>query len=194
MGTVEKKVKEKAKKEKIQKIILGSIKVGGLISVALVAPNILKSLETLGIISLDDGRKNTRINRSLKALLKNKEVKFVVKNNKKYLILTRAGELKLKKWALQDFIIIKPKKWDKKWRIIAFDISEKRKKERDLIRLTLSRIGFIKLQNSVWVYPYDCEEFITLLKTDFQLGKTLLYIVADEIEWDKPLRSHFDLK
>ena len=163
-------------------------------SVALVAPNILKSLETLKILRLDDGRTNTRINRSLKTLVINKEVKFIQKNNRKYLTLTDAGEQKLKKWALQDFRIKKPRKWDKKWRIIAFDISEKRKKERNLIRFTLSRIGFVKLQNSVWLYPYDCEEFITLLKTDFQLGKTLLYIVADEIEGDKLLLKHFDLK
>ena len=74
-----------------------------------------------------------------------------------------------------------------------FDIKEKRKSTRDKIRHNLFKIGFIRLQDSVWVYPYDCEDFINLMKADFKIGKDLLYVVADKIENDKFLAQHFKL-
>jgi CRISPR-associated endonuclease Cas2 len=76
---------------------------------------------------------------------------------------------------------------------LIFDIKEERKGMRDKIRRTLNTIGFIRLQDSVWVYPYDCEDLIMLLKADFKIGKDLVYIIADSIENDKDLRLAFNL-
>ena len=70
---------------------------------------------------------------------------------------------------------------------------EKRRKTRDRLREIMERTGFVRLQDSVWVYPYDCEDLITLLKTDFKVGKDVLYVIADRIEFDKPLRILFGL-
>ena len=49
------------------------------------------------------------------------------------------------------------------------------------------------MQDSVWVYPYDCEDILTLLKTDLGVGKYILYLIVDELENDKHLREFFDL-
>ncbi|OHA27357.1 MAG: CRISPR-associated endonuclease Cas2 [Candidatus Taylorbacteria bacterium RIFCSPHIGHO2_02_FULL_46_13] len=87
-----------------------------------------------------------------------------------------------------------PRKWDKKWRILIFDIREERKTLREKVRRTLVAIGFRRLQDSVWVCPYDCEDFVALLKADFKIGKDLLYIIADEIENDTFLRKEFQLE
>jgi len=86
-----------------------------------------------------------------------------------------------------------PKHWDKKWRIVIFDIPEKRKAKRHILRDSLIKIGFIKLQQSVWIYPYDCEELVVLLKADFQLGKEALYLIVDTLENDSSLKMHFHL-
>jgi DNA-binding transcriptional regulator PaaX len=104
--------------------------------------------------------------------------------------LTKKGERELEK--IGD-VITKPKKWDGKWRILIFDITETKKSTRDNIRRTLINIGFIKLQNSVWVFPYDCEDLITLLKVDLMVGKEMLYIIADKIENDSILKGRFGL-
>ncbi|MBI5470465.1 CRISPR-associated endonuclease Cas2 [Candidatus Kaiserbacteria bacterium] len=87
----------------------------------------------------------------------------------------------------------RPRRWDRRWRIIIFDIPEKKKNVRDRVRALVQRLGFFRLQHSVWVYPYDCEEIITLLKSDLKLGSQLLYMIVDAIEYDKPIREHFDL-
>jgi len=88
----------------------------------------------------------------------------------------------------------KPKRWDRKWRVVIFDIGEKQRRIRDQLRITLNKIGFVKLQKSVWVYPYDCEDFMMLLKANFELGRNLLYLVVDEIEDDQWLKKIFGFK
>ena len=88
----------------------------------------------------------------------------------------------------------KPAEWDKKYRILIFDIWEKRKRTRDALRDFLARLGFVRLQDSVWVYPYECEEIAALLKSRFRVGNGLLYIVAESIENDRWLRKAFDLE
>ena len=59
--------------------------------------------------------------------------------------------------------------------------------------MLFKQAGIRRLQDSVWVYPYDCEDIITLLKTDFGVGKYLLYMIVDELENDKHLREDFGL-
>lgn len=87
----------------------------------------------------------------------------------------------------------KPQRWDGKWRVVIFDVWERRRSVRDKLRGMLQKTGFIKIQNSVWVYPYDCEELFVFLRADLRLGRGVVYIVAEEIEHDEKLRSHFRL-
>ena len=110
-----------------------------------------------------------------------------------FLRLTPAGEKKLRLLELDNFEIPKPKRWDKRWRVVIFDIKEARRGTRDKLRFSLSRLGFIKLQHSVWISPYDCEDFIIVLKAEFKIGKDVLYVIADHIENDQHLLRHFGL-
>ena len=77
--------------------------------------------------------------------------------------------------------------------MLIFDIPEKRKPLREKIRSTLLSIGFLRLQDSVWIYPYQCEDLVNLLKADFKVGKDLLYLIVDSIENDKFFRKSFGL-
>ena len=113
--------------------------------------------------------------------------------NKGLLKLTPKGEAKLRQLELHEYKIKKPKQWDKKGRVLIFDIREERRPLRDKIRRTLITIGFVRLQDSVWVYPHDCEDLITLLKADFKIGKDVLYMIVDTIENDVWLKKHFSI-
>ena len=85
------------------------------------------------------------------------------------------------------------RRWDGKWRIVIFDIWEKRRVKRDALRRILKRNGFSRLQSSVWVTPYDCEEMISFVRAEHTLGRSLVYIIADEIENDGALRVCYKL-
>ena len=110
-----------------------------------------------------------------------------------FLRLTSKGEMELKSLEMKDWKNMRPKKWDGRWRVLIFDIPEKRKPLREKVRNTLLSIGFMRLQDSVWLYPYDCEDFINLLKADFKIGKDLLYLIVESIENDKSFRKKFSI-
>ncbi len=188
MGKLEKELKTKTRNTKIQKTILQVVATVGVLSVALLAPNALQ------MFKLFDQRKNRNfrqtINNSRRRLIK----AGYLEQSGGLLRLTSRGERRIKEWERQDYKLPAPSRWDKKWRMLIFDIPEKRKLLRDKVRLTLHSIGFMRLQDSVWVYPYDCEEFITLLKAEFKIGKDLLYLIVDKIEYDRPLLSYFGLE
>jgi DNA-binding transcriptional regulator PaaX len=193
MGVIEKEIRKRERVGKTQKIILGAIAVAGIMTVAILAPNVLQAF---GMVSKAIGRsKKYEIRSSLSRLAKRGLIEFG-KNKKGNTVvkLTPKGEKILRITGINGYKVKKPKKWDGKWRVITFDIREQRKSTRDKIRRTLQTIGFYQLHKSVWVYPYDCEDLIMLLKADFKIGKDLLYLVAWKIEYEKPLLDHFKLK
>lgn len=77
----------------------------------------------------------------------------VIKGGETYLRLTPGGRKKItREFSLS---LWQKKKWDKKWRIIIFDIEEINRKTRDRLRRKLRELGFGMLQQSVWITPYD---------------------------------------
>lgn len=188
MGKLEQESLRRSKKGEVEKVILKTIAAVGVLSVAVLAPNALKML---GLKKVSEwGRKKEGIKAARKRLVDKGLLAY--KNN--YLELTKKGEAKLRQLELHDFKYKKSQKWDGKWRILIFDIPEDNRQLRDKIRTTLQLIGFTKLQQSVWVYPFDCEDLITLLKADFRVGRDLLYLIVDSIENDGWLKNHFNLK
>ncbi len=173
---------------KYKSLILKIVATSALITVAMIAPNALQ------LLKISDRRKqqqsNYKLNNSLYSLLKNGHIKFVEnKSGKKYLSLTPRGRLEFLKYQKVSFM--KPKIWDKHWRVVIFDIPEQKRRLRDIVRFHLKKIGFIQLQKSVWVFPYDCEEIILLLKTNFKFGKEVLYMKVQLIENDRAIRQHY---
>ncbi len=188
MDILEESSAKRTHRDNIRKAILQSVATAGLLSVAILAPNALQMLKLFGW--KPHKRYREVIARSRDRLI---EHNLLVRNEKGFLSLTSKGEAKLRELERREYKLPRPKRWDKKWRVLIFDIPEKRKYLREKIRLTLRAIGFNQLQKSVWVYPYDCEDLIALLKADFKVGKDLLYLVVDEIENDKKLLNLFEL-
>lgn len=84
-------------------------------------------------------------------------------------------------------------KWDSTWRVVIFDVPEAKFKIRNELRKAMVMYGFKKLQQSVWVYPYPCDEFISLIKEYLGVSNDVLYMKVGYIENDKHLRKEFSL-
>jgi len=116
------------------------------------------------------------------------------RNHQIYIRLTEEGKKKAGWLQIDSLEIKRPKKWDRKWRIVVFDISQLKKLHREAFRGKLKELGFYKLQKSVWVYPFDCSAEIELLRNFFGLSeKELRLIVAENIGDDRELRKFFNL-
>ena len=187
MGEIEEKSRRKGNREHLQKLILETVADVGMLSIALMVPNVAKAMYKLGLVP--KRRQREYIGSSANKLVKRGLLFY---DGKRY-CMTPRGEDLLRHWQFTDFKLEKPKKWDRKWRVIIFDIPEKKRKIRDQIRVLFKTAGFYLLQDSVWVYPYDCEDVLTLLKSDLGVGKNILYLIVEEIENDRHLREFFDL-
>lgn len=187
MGNIERAHKNRRKKNAVRNIILGTIKTVGLVGLAVAVPNVLQHMEKLGLKM--SPRQSDLIKRATQRMVKqgllvwvNSKLQLTEKGRRTYLLQQNESSNNQRKH-----------KWDTKWRVVIFDIPERRRVTRSKVRLAIQQFGFVRLQNSVWIYPYDCEELIVMLKADAKIGKALLYMIVDVLENDASLRSHFKL-
>jgi len=100
---------------------------------------------------------------------------------------------KLKKWHNKDETKKDLPKWDKKWRIVIFDIPEKKRIARDHLRLYLKGLGFRMLQNSNWICPYgDFDEIQGFIKEE-RIEKYVILIVSNKISNELLYKTKFKL-
>lgn len=87
-----------------------------------------------------------------------------------------------------------PKKWDHQWRVIIFDIPETLKKWREYLRQDLKRLGFVALQESVYITPYPVTEELDEILKEWNLRKYFRYLTVGEIDGEKELKNQFNIK
>ena len=109
------------------------------------------------------------------------------------IILSSNGKNKALAYDLENIKIKEPNKWDKKWRVVLFDIPDKLKKAREIFRIHLKNLDFFKLQESVFVHPYDCQDEIDYIVEFYNLRKFVRFIVADSVDNELHLKKHFNL-
>lgn len=83
--------------------------------------------------------------------------------------------------------------WDGKWRIILFDIPEKKRRYRDELRAMIKAVGFKEFQKSIWVYPYKVPQFLKEILFEEGIKQYTRLITTKDIEYDKDLRKKFGL-
>lgn len=111
-----------------------------------------------------------------------------------YIALTKEGKKKAGIFQINSLKIKKPKKWDGKWRLVIFDISQLKKFYREAFRGKLKELGFFPLQKSVWIHPFDCQAEIELLREFFGLSeKEIRLVIAESIGNDSKLKKFFNL-
>lgn len=107
--------------------------------------------------------------------------------------ITKDGMVHALTYQLDNMKLKIPKKWDKKWRVITFDIPEKYKKVRDIFRTRLTQMGLFRLQDSVYVSPYSCFSEVEFLRELYGVSFTVRYLVVVEIDDDRLLKEYFEL-
>ncbi len=132
----------------------------------------------------------------LSELEKKKIVSFKESGDNKIKIeLTHKGKLLVREYNLDNLKLNKPKIWDKKWRIIMYDIPDYHKKARDAFRFKIKQLGLYPLQKSVWVSPYDCLPEIEFLCAifDIDINSHVYQITTNEISKEREIKKWFNL-
>lgn len=131
--------------------------VAGLAGITIVAPNALVGLD---IVLRKNAKKIPNRQNLLNELKRQGLVHISQFDDEVSFTLTPAGIHRLQEHLIDELEIPRPAKWDKKWRMVTFDVPVKYSRQRSLFTQQLQGLGFFMLQRSLWVYPSPCFEQI----------------------------------
>ena len=190
MGDLERSARKERRLGAFQKAMLYAV-LGGVIIAIGAIPDFSKIIKYYA-----SAKKGARFNYQAKTALgrlsKLGLVTFEERDERHYARITERGK-NILQLETQKVAHMKKKKWDRRWRVVIFDIPEKRRSVRVSLRRFMEEYGFVRLQNSVWIYPYDCEDLVALAKANLRIGADVLYMIVEKLEHDKHLREHFKL-
>ena len=180
----------KKPKSEITKDVFKALLISGMICIAATSPyfgtNLIK-----GFKRLKEYNKKKVYNTFYK-LRKNGHIRIKSQKGQIYISLTKKGK-NMAGWLQIDNLKIKrPKKWDRKWKLVAFDISQPKAIYREALRGKLKELGFHQLQKSIWIHAFNCKDEINLLIDFFGFSKEeVRLIIADSIGDDRELKELF---
>ncbi len=185
---------QKQKRVPITNLLLRSFAIAGVISVALVAPKMIRLLKHLDRPAKNRAQLYQRIRQGVIRLEEGGFVTVSGERGARRILITEKGRKTMVEIEFGEYTIQEQAFWDGKWRVFIFDISERRRRIRNQLRRLLDGAGFVRIQDSVWVYPYPCDEFVSLVRAHLKSGVgEVRSFVAEALESDKSLREHFHL-
>jgi len=177
------------------KLLLMTLALGGVVLVGAVLPGILRVAS--GSQKFKSYNKKD-IKRAVDNLKRRKLIEIISERKGRVRVnLTNKGMKRVKEFAFDNLVIPKPKRWDRKWRVIIFDIPTQPKKldqARKALRDKIKELGFRKLQKSVWIYPYPCEDEILLVGEIFNVTKYIEILTVEKLLHETEVKNFFALK
>lgn len=179
----------KMERGEVAKAVLAGIGLAGIVAVGVTCPGLF------ALVPKGFRRRYSRRSFSQAARRLEGEYYSAIKQGNRWrFVLTKKGRTLLDAYSIGQTFIKKSTKWDGKWRILIFDIPERQRYKRDGVRRLLLRLGFHRLQDSVWAYPYESRQVLDLLRINHQVIREALYLVVESLDGDRWLRRHFGLK
>lgn len=165
--------------------VLAVAGIGGITLAAICVPNVFQILGR-------NYRKNEwwsrreaerrRIREVLERLRKRRLVVYDEKGRETYIRVTEKGRQHLRKFDFEAIALKRPRRWDGVWRIVLFDIPERKARQRKILRDKLRDLGFYQLQKSVWVCPYGCHDEIDFITRFLDVDRHVLYLESNSLE------------
>lgn len=176
------------------KFLLMILALGGIAFAGAVLPGIMKSVAGSRCFRhYKKGQYKSAINN----LKRRKLIKIISETDGTIRVrLSNRGLERVKEFAFENLSIQKPKKWDRKWRVVIFDIPVKPKKlniARNALREKIKELGFHKLQHSAWIFPYPCEDEILLVGEIFKVTKYIEILTVEKLLHETKIKHFFGL-
>ncbi len=127
----------------------------------------------------------------IKYLRKQGLIENFIEGKDKYYEITPKGLSRIDNFKSEITEIKRPEIWDKKWRVVVFDIPEKHRVERDIFRNNLIKIGFQSVQESIYVYPFDCTKETMVLAGRLNISDNVLIMISEIIQNEEKIIDQF---
>lgn len=177
--------------------ILNYIATGsGILLLSLIAPEMGAKLINAGIRSYFRKKRfeKHKFLRDLKTLQKRNfiSIKYLDKENVE-IKLAKKGKIIILKNKIDGLKLKTLPKWDKKWRIVMFDIPHEFKKARDAFREKLKGLNFYPIQKSVFITPYPCEDEIDFIAAFYNIRNYILIFYIERFEGEEKIKHYFNI-
>lgn len=176
----------KKERGEVAQVVLVLLIGAGVLAALALAPGIGAALK---LIDPNPRKAMQKAERSLRSLVRGGKV---VKTSSGYRV-TKDGELELVRRKFKRYQFPTTFVWDKKWRVICFDIPEKRKYVRHILQQKLAEIGCYRMQDSVFVSPHKCADILKLAHDAFYLHKYVRGMVVTQVDDEQALLGRFKL-
>lgn len=139
--------------------------------------------------------KKAKVLRVLKKLEKNEVLDIRENDGKVTVYLKNEDHPKIIEYSIKILLDFKKKnkQWNGKWFLVFFDVPETQRNKRDYLRRYLIKLGFYQYQKSVYLFPYECEKEVELIKKIVEGAKYMKYIIAEKIEDESKAKEYFKL-
>lgn len=109
------------------------------------------------------------------------------------IMLTKKGAQLANKAALAALRPPRPAHWDKKWRMVLFDIPEGLRKNRNSFAVGLKRLGFMPVQKSCFVFPFPCFEEVEVLADFCEVRCFITCALAESLDGSSMFRRRYKI-
>jgi len=174
-------------RQNTEKILYYIYLIGGVTAASIIAPQLPANL--LKAYIKNRKFQKSRFRRDLGRLNARGDVSITNDSIK----ITKKGESRILKYRIEDIAIDKPSTWDKKWRLVIFDIPDYDKKKSNSLRYKLRDLGFIQFQKSIFIFPYPCQDQIDFIKEVFEVSEYVKLIIAIRIDDEEYFKRKFNL-
>lgn len=183
----------KKKKEIINRYKIGNIEKDVLkaISLGLVAG------QSLALPNLNTALKNfakKRGPKGMETVIKRLKEKQLIDLGGEKIELTEKGQKWQKSFESSEMILQTPLIWDGIWHLVSYDIPNLQKIERDFLRQSLERWNFKKVQESLWVSPYDYKEEVAILSLNLGIASSVITMNTDRLPNQEKFERFFGVR
>ena len=88
-------------------------------------------------------------------------------------------------------MVLDESSWDGKWRLIIYDVASTKRANSEMFRTILNKLRFLKLQRSVYLTPFKCEDEIEYLRLLFDIGNEVQILKVGSLENEAAYRRYF---
>lgn len=161
------------------------------IAAGLVIPNLLIGLEKpLNVFwkQLDKRERERELRRTV-SYMKSRD--FISGDYEYGFRITKHGRKRLDRIDFDNISIDTSQTWDKKWRMVIYDIPEEFKQGRQDLTRKLRRLGFYQLQRSAWIHPLPCHDVVEKICSHYKVEKYVSYVEVTYLENQEKLKKKF---
>ncbi len=174
-----------------------------------VVKNVLKTLVAIGLVATvialpgmagvinlfnpRNPRERKRLRRTMRELMAKKIVNYYRQGGKDIIEVTDKGRKILLSYDFENIALSPPRKWDGLFRVIIFDIPERKKRARKLFHLKLKEMGLYLLQDSVFITPYECRKEIEYLRNYLFIAPHVQYLLVKNLDDKEKIKRYFNI-